>query len=262
MRGGRGGTFWLSRRFFSWGVGLRRLSSLLCQLRPMRLFPSGAFGSSTCCFAAMATTSLPRWENQALPVLMPSRSPSPFLREGGSRGRSPNVKVLPHCSQALPAELQPKRTAAQKYLGAVEVTAAEVQPVPEPQQVAVGGLQRLGGQTLVATEPKQACCALVPLNGEPLPASGSDAEVPLKNRLRESCKDLPARSRKVQRWERWLIVLCLSIITIYSVLESQSKAYVEESGHFDYASVEDWQLVWRAGVATGTSMHCMSIARR
>ena len=48
-------------------------------------------------------------QNQALPVLLPSRSPSPSLREGHQRGRCPDAKVLPFASgvnfvgQALPA---------------------------------------------------------------------------------------------------------------------------------------------------------------
>ena len=41
-------------------------------------------------------------ENHALPVLIAARSPSPFLLEGKSRGRSPNARPLPH-SRQLPS---------------------------------------------------------------------------------------------------------------------------------------------------------------
>ena len=66
---------------------------------------------------------------------------------------------------------------------------------------------------------------------------------------RAACsKDLPARARKMQTWERWLLgILCL-VSVLYSHMQSQSKEYIEATGMFNESSVDDWHLVWRAGI--------------
>ena len=54
-------------------------------------------------------------ESQALPALMLSRSPSPFLIDGEVRGRRGDIKPLPHVSQALLAGMQPQSGVTQPY---------------------------------------------------------------------------------------------------------------------------------------------------
>ena len=109
-----------------------------------------SIGSSTCCVASMTVAIPPRWRDQALPVLMSSRSPSPFLREDRCRGRSPGVKVLLHSGQPLAAGMQPKTEAEQRHLIVYEVTSAKVQPTREPQQINDDdvGLLHAGGETV------------------------------------------------------------------------------------------------------------------
>ena len=93
----------------------------------------------------------------------------------------------------------------------------------------------------------------------PEPSGEYDYSASLPNKM-EVIKDiredrragLPAKARKMQMWERWILTLALlcvvSIHWVYAQLEQSSADYIKERGLFDYESVEDWLVLHRAGI--------------
>jgi len=78
----------------------------------------------------------------------------------------------------------------------------------------------------------------------------------------KSRTDLPAKARKVQLWERWLILWGLIFISSASWLHDQllhaSRQYVEKTGMFDHWGV-DWFVMYRAGIwSRQSSIHADS----
>ena len=179
-------------------------------------------------------------ESHALPVLLAGRSPSPFLLEGKSRGRSPTSRPLPHSRQLLSPPLLGHRShhSVSAVIGTPSAPTRDEPSLAEDVQ-AETDVQEHHALTQAKTGCQQ------PME---LPASGSNS------RLR---KDLPARARKLCLWELFLIASLFflsftfeTIAAVHARLEQSSKEYVMDTGMFDYTSPGEWRLLMRSGLAS------------
>ena len=63
---------------------------------------------------------------------------------------------------------------------------------------------------------------------------------------------LPAKARKMQAWERWLlalVLLCTMLMDgVYESFAKSSQDYIRDTEMFDFASGQDWYLLQKAGI--------------
>jgi len=216
-------------------------------------------------------------ETQALPVLMASRSVSPFLKEGQSRGRSPYVKRLPHVGSA-PGQLQLLPTSggdAELIVTLPRLPTSGGESLHVEQTLAPPVLPTSGGDAkrTVTTMP---CSNAGGHDVEPLAFSGGDGrapdqkgevdsvgqisgsrEVANESGLADSVSkpllaststlkhasvgswvcDIVARARKVKSWEALLLTCVFVFSGLHAPLEKSSKEYVHDNALFEYMAL-------------------------
>ena len=200
---------------------------------------------------------------QALPALMHSRSPSPFLRAGELRGRSPTSKKLCFDTQEMVFPIQ-LRQALSSYPppNGTEDTDTENDDTEEQSQLNTTKTNQ-DGQALPATETdtKLTRNEVTPTTslGQALPATQQSHDT---NSLKTQGQALPAQQEllaalKTRRKQKrndlfWLLVL-LPFLCTFAALHSYLEVLVRARFNSCYVNfgvtvtLQDWNFILRAG---------------